>query len=364
MKHLFSGIAAAALAIGSANAADIPAPVYKAPAAAVAHNGLYFWVDGSSQSIHLPSYTLGVHNTQASAAGGADLGPAQAFNPRATGFGTRGAIGYVLPGGPLSPAFGTNVRIELGVSYVHATRSQSGVADGAFSDSVLLNGATNAIAFGCLPGGAVTCSVASALSTNYRSWQINGTIASDYKMGQVTLTPSVAVIGGNARNQQGLAQTVRQLNPGLLNTANYTADTTLKWTDIGARFGLTGTMDLTTWLAASLGGYVGGVGRSVSFNGSDVLVSTLLVPGASTVAGNASTTALVANAEAGLAVKVMQATTLRGFVGLNYDGNVPGISAPSYTGNRFPAATSTTPAGIFFSSQTSYYAGGGVMVKF
>ena len=54
--------------------------------------------------------------------------------------------------------------------------------------------------------------------------------------------------------------------------------------------------------------------------------------------------------------------TLRGFAGLNYDDAVPGLASPAYTGSL--AATSPVPAGITYAHETSYYAGGGAMVKF
>ena len=72
---------------------------------------------------------------------------------------------------------------------------------------------------------------------------------------------------------------------------------------------------------------------------------------------------MLANVEASLVAKPTAAATLRAFIGLSYDDRVPGISAPSYTGT-FGVATSLTPASIYFSGQTSYYAGGGVTLKF
>jgi hypothetical protein len=42
---------------------------------------------------------------------------------------------------------------------------------------------------------------------------------------------------------------------------------------------------------------------------------------------------------------------------------VPGISAPTYAGNVLVPAGGTA-AGIAYSSETSYYAGGGLSLKF
>jgi hypothetical protein len=59
----------------------------------------------------------------------------------------------------------------------------------------------------------------------------------------------------------------------------------------------------------------------------------------------------------------MRNVALTGFVGLNYDSKVPGIQKSSWTGDA-ATPTSTTPVGIKFESQTSYYAGGGVTWRF
>ena len=45
------------------------------------------------------------------------------------------------------------------------------------------------------------------------------------------------------------------------------------------------------------------------------------------------------------------------------DGGVPGIATPSFAGS-FALATSGPAAGIHYTSETSYYAGGGVTAKF
>jgi hypothetical protein len=73
--------------------------------------------------------------------------------------------------------------------------------------------------------------------------------------------------------------------------------------------------------------------------------------------------AVLANAEVSLAYRLMPAATIRGFAGLKYDSSVPGISSPSYGGD-LAVATPRNAAGIFYTPETSYYAGGGVIVKF
>jgi hypothetical protein len=120
---------------------------------------------------------------------------------------------------------------------------------------------------------------------------------------------------------------------------------------------------VTPWAAIGIGGWAGFASRSASLSGSDIYVDNIirLLNGASTISGlGRSATPLLANAEAGVAFKPFPALIVRGFVGLNYDSKVPGVSSPSLT--RFGGTM--TPAGISFSSETSYYAGGGLTWAF
>ena len=85
--------------------------------------------------------------------------------------------------------------------------------------------------------------------------------------------------------------------------------------------------------------------------------------GTSAIATSDTKGVLLANAEASLAYNFSPMMTLRGFVGLNYDGSVPGITNPTFTGS-VNAPTTTTPASIYYAHETSYYAGGGLVVRF
>src|SRR5438270_1692805 len=125
MKLFIAGTALAAATLAApAIAAEADLPIKAPPTAAVASsNGLYLWMDGSYQSVPLPTFNLGV---QRDTAAGFSGGPFESYSPRANGYGVAGAVGYFLPYGTLPSAFGTNVRVELGGSYVDATASQSG----------------------------------------------------------------------------------------------------------------------------------------------------------------------------------------------------------------------------------------------
>src|SRR5262245_53702714 len=281
---LFGG-ALAVLAAAPAWAADLP---MKAPptAAVVQTGGFYAWLDGSLQDLNLPRYNLGL---VLQPTGGA-VAPGMSIDTEATGWGVSGGFGVMLP-----THFGTRDRFDVSGSFVHATGSQSGsssIAGGGLG-LALLNG-TVPVDTGC--GGA--CSVNGTLNTDYQSWQVSGRFATEFNMGTVILTPSVAVFGGHSRNNQTLAQIGGTAGP---NPLSYSAQTALGWTDVGARAGLTATIPLTSALSFGIGGSLGGVARDVSLSGNDFefinVGGVITLPNASGIAASASTTAFVANAE-------------------------------------------------------------------
>jgi hypothetical protein len=352
-KFLLGTIALVTVGTG-ALAADLK-PVYKAPPATViTESGWYVWVDGDYQRVRLPAYALGLKTIGLIPF--PDLGPVQSFDASLNGAGVRSAIGYRLPG--------SNVRLELGASYVKADGSSSqGGAAGPNVGVQLLSGAFNNTGFQC--NGAFTCSASGALNTSYNSWQVNGKAAYDANFGIVTVTPSAALFGGTSHANQTLTQSFSQfLLGGLSATGLYAADTALRWTDFGGRVGLNASVPLASWLSVGVGGWIGVAGRTASLSGSDAASSTFaFFNGASTISTSAETTVFLANAEAGVVITPMSWLSLRGFVGLNYDDKVPGISAPRFAGGVL-APTAVTPAGIVFGRETSYYAGGGVLVRF
>jgi hypothetical protein len=360
MRRFYYAALAAVVGIGFgsvASAADLPtkAPVYKAPAAVVTDSGYYFWLDGMYDRVRLPTYSLGLHNTTPGAAVPpfTDMGSVNTFDPRLDGGGVRGAIGYVLPG--------TSTKFEFGGSYVAANSSQSQSTSSPNNGvtALLLNGGQNS-AFTCTLAPA--CTTAGSLSTSYSAWQFNGKVSNDWKYGSVTLTPAVAVFGGNTRVGQTLSQSFSQ--NWFPNTGTYSASTTEQWRDIGVRVGVDVNAPVTTALTVGIGGWVGGANRRTSLSGNDAASNS----GGSVFTGNSalsigdSKTVLLANAEAGFVYKFTQTVALRGFAGLNYDGSVPGIASPTYTGS-ITAPTSRTAASIYYANETNYYAGGGVAVK-
>ncbi len=341
------------LAGGAARAADMT-PVYKARPAVVTDN-YYVWVDGMYERVNLPTYSLGMKNIGSFPF--PDSGAVQSFDPHLNGAGVRGAIGYLVPG--------SSLRLEAGASFVAADANQS--QSGAVAPNVALQFLSGAFRNDGLNCNAFACSVSGTLKTEYTAWQLNGKALYDWRFGAVAVTPSVAVFGGGARAKQTLSQSLTQILPAtgaVLNTANYAANTSLRWTDVGARVGLDFAAAVSNALTLGIGGWVGVAERYTSLSGTDLgIATTALFTGNSAVSASATTGVLVANAEAGFAYKFSPTSTFRGFVGVNYDDKVPGITRPIYTG-PVNAPTSLVPAGIFYAHETSYYAGAGVLVTF
>jgi hypothetical protein len=341
----------------TAIAADFPV---KAPQAAPLpdRSGFYASIDGSQQIINLPTFDLGWRLRDGP---GNSLGSSETYKPRVDGYGVSGALGYVVPNGTFSSRWGDNVRFEIGGSYARAngTASNRGPNNSNFAAQMLDGrfGETNG--FG--PGSDTHTS--STLTTDYTSWNVHLKSASDHRFGAVTLSPSVAVFGGHASNDQSFFQ---QLNVAALPISRiYQATSSLGWSDWGARLGLDGKWQITNWLSFGLGGSVGTAWRDVSMNATDEYNRFGPFPGTvvSRAIGGQTTTPLLANAEASATIQPMSGVALKAFGGLNFDSRVPGISGPGFTGLSF-APTSVTPAGMKFAAETSYYVGGRLTVGF
>ena len=328
--------------------------------------GFYVWSGSDYQSINLPRYNLGPSTT----VGTSPVYGSQIVNldPRATGYGLSGGIGYTLPFGTLPAWLGQNVRVEFGGSYVDATAktngsAQYGTPSGGTSNLILLN---NITAFPNSYGCFGLCNTASALSSSYSSWQINGKIASDFALGAFTLSPSLAVFGGNSHNDQSLSLISNNgFSPSFLDS--YVASTQLRWADLGLKAGLKATIDVTKSIKVGLGGSVGVSDRNVQLAGNDLYVSLGGAPYSlgSSIGLSTARAALLANLEGSLEFRPWRNVALRTFAGLNFDNSVPGIQAPSYNAAAItPSSLGIIPGSINFQSETSYYAGGGVKVSF
>jgi hypothetical protein len=220
----------------------------------------------------------------------------------------------------------------------------------------LLNG-NFGVSYGCIG----VCNSTSTVATTYQSWQFNLRAAGDYKSGALTWTPSLALFGGTSRNDQLLNDLT---NNGFSPTLNdvYTANTTLQWRDVGVRAGLDAKFDVTQSVAFRVGGFVGIADRHTDLTGNDSFSITTFST-TSAIATGADRAALVANAEARLIFRPWASTELSAFAGFNFDNSVPGIAAPRFVG-PFNFADPTVPASIIYAAETSYYAGGGLRVRF
>jgi hypothetical protein len=333
--------------------------------------GLYTWADGSWQHVSLPPVGLGLRNVTPFPFldGGSAV---QAFRPTLDGWGHRGGIGYILPSGSVPAGVGSNARLEVGGSFVQASRDESASTVPASEVGALMLAGTGQDAFLCdgVPrlGLAAACTTSSALSTHYENWQLNAGVASDFRLGAVTLSPTGALFGGAADVRQHLTQSlVSTLVPtGLvIATGSYHADLSTRWHDIGVRGGADATFEITDWLALGGGGSISVAARSASLSGSDIASSAPppIFNGSSLVSASANAIAFTANAELGLIAKPLPALALRVFVGATYDNAVPAITSPSF-GGSVNAPSSRNAAGIHFQEELDYYAGLGALIRF
>ena len=310
-------------------------------------NGVFVWTDAAYWSVKLPQYGLGLRHV---GAGGTDGGLVQSYNPRADGAAASGGIGFTLPEGSLNGVLGSNVRVSVGGFYLRATDSQSDTA--ASFDSVVQTAGGAVILRCALP---VACAFSSQLDTEQTAWRTEVKLAGDFRAGAATITPSFAVLGGSSRTKQTFFQQ--------RDDTRYNARSELRWTDWGARFSLGNTMPLTRTLAIGVSGNVGVVARNVSFSAYDFGDNAGIGQYASTRATSSSTAALMAGAAVELTARPTATTTLRTFAGVDYDSRVPGIASPTFV----PAdliSTVGTPAGIAYSGEVSFFAGGGLTMRF
>ena len=339
--------------VPTTHAADLPAKAPLLPAAIQSQAGPYIWVDGAYESIPLPAYNVGSQRA-ASVVPLVLLGPIQSYDQRVTGASVAGGIGYVFPHGTF---WGDRFRVELNAKITHATESQSG------------RNLATLIMRSNLAGAAVSSSgpgflQLSNLSTEYQAWQTGLMAATDFRFGAVSLTPSVTVFGGRSYVVQDFFEVSADLAGNPSPVESYSATSSLRWTDWGAKLGLDARTDLTPSFGVGLKGSVGFAARDVNLRASDApgFVLSLFFPPA-TIDTDANTVPFLANAEASIFVKSPSSNAvLRVFGGLNYDSRVPGISAPVIV-SPVPG-TPGIPAGIKFEGETSYYAGGGLLMKF
>jgi hypothetical protein len=351
-------------------------PIYKAPPGATAQQSgnWYIWADGSYHSVKLPHYDIGFIRRLGPVLA-TDSGPAEGgYNPRATGTGVSGAIGYVLDNPPPWRLLGTNTRIELGGSYVTASDRQAGASSPFFSFAELqVSGLVFNGPFAC--AFPPTCTTRSTLATDYSTWQMRVQLATDYSLSALTLSPSVAGFVGQGRTKQDGSQALLDANG--IAFAHYEVNSSLRWTDWGGKIGADFGLPVNRWATLSVGGSAGWAVRNVSFDAKDLTDAPVPMGGlnpvtsASFTGQSDSTVAAILNAEGRVVIRPVQNVSLKAFAGVTYDSRVPGVAGPNFVGNgptgfvlQSVPGVQGTPASITYASETSFYAGGGLTVTF
>lgn len=334
-----------------------PAGAQSARQVSAADSGrAYVWIDGSYQSVGLPS--VGNFGVQGLLPATTTPGGSEKHDPRLNGYGINGGIGYVFAPGVFSPLWGSNVRIELSGNYVRADGTS--FAERAPVTNVNLTALPlMGVAFGITGCGGATCVTRSSLSSDYTAWNIDLKAKSDFWSGAWTVSPSIAIVGGRADTSQHLAQQTF-LDGAFLPLVGYDMNAALKWTDVGAKLGLETRYEFANGLNAGLIGSAGLVHRAASMSADSSILLGVPVPRLSAVQDGRSTVPLLLNLEARVTARVMPNVTAKGFVGLNYDSDVPGLEAPQ----SLAFVSTGIPARIKFDAATSYYAGGGLTVSF
>ena len=327
----------------------------------VAAGPVYLRAGISFQSIDLPSVDLGNKRLGLIGPGGGlgntNNGPIATFKPTATGAGVDGGIGYFLPAGFVPPGLGARPRIEVNASYLKANVTQSSTTT-LFPDQWSFQRVDGSLIFFAFCTAAAPCPTTTSLRSQYEAWHAGAKAASDFAMGPLTLTPSVGVFGGEARNGQELNQAIpaATITRTLFETASENA------TDrVGSRVGLNGKYDVMPWLALGLGGNVGLAYRHIGLHAFDIQTGA---GGTGHFSAGRNVLAFLAGAEASVVARVDPAIAFKLFGGVTYDNDVPGIVAQNYTGSLGFGTNPVTPVGIKTAGEIGYYAGVAVMMRF
>ena len=318
--------------------------------------GLYVWIDGAYQSIRVPKIeNLGVQGLLPATT---NLSGSEKHDLRLNGYGMTGGLGYAFPQGTFPSSWGSNVRFELGGDYVRGDGTS--ISESARVTDVNLTALSlTGQAFGIAGCGGATCFTSSTLSSEYRARNIDLRGKSDFKSGQWTISPSLALIAGSADTDQYFSQQTFS-GGALYPLLNYEMNVALKWRDLGAKLGLETVYDFGNGLSAGLTGLVGLAYRSSSMSADASVLFGSTLPRLSAVEDSRDTVPVLANLEARVMARLTPTMMAKAFAGLNYDSDVPGMQAPQNL--TFPSAG--VPAHIKFDPTTSYYAGVGLTITF
>lgn len=244
--------------------------------------GVYVWADTSYQSVGIaPVEDFGFRALLAS-------GPAgnERHSSHLQGYGLSGGIGYVFADGELSPALGSNVRIELAGRYVDASGASSAESAPATNVNIIayaLSGAAVGLA-GC---GGVTCFTRSSLDTDYSAISAGLRGKSDFDFGAWTLSPSLGLTASGGKLSHSFTQALFAngapypvLPPNLM---QFDMSAEIDWSDYGLELGGAATYAVSQKLLLGLKGSLGLVGRSASASASSGVYFGSSVPAKSAV---------------------------------------------------------------------------------
>lgn len=340
---LFGVLFSLGLGIGGVSAQTLLEP----RTAQVANTGFYVRGDGTYQSIRLPRNEFGAFNITPAAPFGS-LGPAYNAEQNLNGYGFSGAIGMRLS---------SKIRAEVGASSLKAQGTGTGSYFGNASVQYTTLGRTFTANIAGGPGAEHTTS--SSLRSDVSAWSVNGKLMMDFDIGTVTVTPSLSMFGGRSRVDQSFADTT---DYPFFAAVFYSANSSLRWNDVGVKAGLQASAPLSNWLIVTAGGSLGFASRNASMSATDTLDNTgpfFGLAGASAVMDSRRTIPFIGNIEVGLTAAASSMIAVRAFAGLNYDSRMPGIQT-GFVDAFSPVGRAT----IKFEGETSFYAGGGVVISF
>jgi hypothetical protein len=310
------------------------------PAPATTSDGVFFSASADYRSIVTPSYALGAHEVNIATFD--DAGSVHVVKPRVTGAGVQATLGLIAPAGSPLAAFGSNTRLALTGGYFEADGTNNGLATPFFPAWVLLDG-TAWYACDC---------ITSQLTTKLSGWNVGLTASSDIRHGQIVWTPSFGLVVASTRNKQTLLQS----DPDDL----YSAETRLRWNDVGVKTALAFSVPLAPTVEWSLEGTLAVLYRRANFSGSDFLDVSGTDIGSS-ISLNANTWTFVPALQTQIVMRPAPNIQVSAFGGVEWDTRTPQIIAPSFADFPFGPGQS---AGLGFSTQTGYRVGGSFTYAF
>jgi hypothetical protein len=270
--------------------------------------------------------------------------------PQLHGVEPGGTIGYVFRDGTLPPMFGERVRIGVTGSFISykQEKSNSGLAAGSESITQLHVTGQIATAYGTGAG----FSILETLRVQRQGFDGSFRIASDFTlMPGLTLTPSVAFVGGRAIDKY------EYLHTGTSGAVfvGYGLHERVRTTSFGADFGAGLTWQPTSFLALNVTGHVGPVWQRSHLDAQSSCSTAVFIcfgPTAASTSSSRSVIGIRTGGSIGAALDMRFAIlTLGGY--LTYDSKTPGVQNPA-SATLIIAGSGGAPARIHFDGRFGY----------